>query len=115
MRILLVIACFVSFTLTQAQSAERLVLLTNHLSTEEPPKERKIEVHQFLDTCIYDHVCGEFTGGSIREFGIVKGFALTIDRRLRCNQLAKSQFLPVRINQKGKVIDHWKDYRIETE
>lgn len=116
MRWLLVIPLVFSFAFSQAQSTEKLTLLSNHLNSAKMQNEgNRIEIHQFLDTCIYDHVCGEFTGESIKEFGVVKGLALTLDRRLRCNQLARSQFLPIRINSQGKVIDHWKDYRFETE
>lgn len=100
----------------EAQSFEKLNLLKEHLSgnkSETPTP--GIQINQFLDNCVYEHACGQFSGGAIRSFGVIKGFVLTIDRRTRCSQLARSQFLPIRLNSKGLIKDHWNDYRIETK
>lgn len=98
------------------QELDKTKILRNHLAQRTEKKEiATIQIPQFLDTCIYGEKCGEFCAGSIKEFGIIKGAFLTIDRRLRCNQLAKSQLLPVRFSEYGLVKDHWKNYRIETD
>lgn len=100
----------------KSQSFEKLDLLKEHLTVNnsETPSVG-IQVHQFLDNCIYEHSCGQFSGGAIRNFGVIKGLALTIDRRTRCSQLARGQFLPIRMNSKGLVKDHWTDYSFETK
>ncbi|MEQ9402831.1 MAG: membrane protein insertion efficiency factor YidD [Cyclobacteriaceae bacterium] len=103
------------FFSSNAQSSETLKLLSDHLSPTQKINTGGIEVSQFLDNCIYDHKCGVFLKGSFREFGPVKGFFLSIDRRLRCTQIAKGQIPGIRINQKGEAMDHWKSYRFETK
>lgn len=79
-------------------------------SQKEDTRETHIEVHQFLDNCIYDQKCGVFLKESTKKTGLIKGFFLSIDRRLRCSSLTRSQALPVRFDSKGYIKDHAEDY-----
>ncbi|MEP1096147.1 MAG: membrane protein insertion efficiency factor YidD [Cyclobacteriaceae bacterium] len=116
MRPLAIITLFLLMLSGKAQSFEKLVILKEHLSENNSKVPSVgIQVNQFLDNCIYEHACGQFSTGAIRSFGVIKGLALTIDRRTRCSQLARSQFLPIRLNTKGLIKDHWNDYRIEAK
>ena len=65
---------------------------------------------QILNDCIYEHSCSTFGQGALRAYGPVKGVFLTADRLMRCNRATLTQIAPVRINDEGKIRDHWKDY-----
>ena len=75
-----------------------LKIYSNHLS------------EQIINDCIYSPSCSTFSQGAIREYGIIKGFFLSIDRLTRCNNASRLQIAPVRVNSEGKVNDHWEDY-----
>ena len=113
----LLLAFFLILTIgpSSAQSLEKLSLISKKVNEERVKKDQSIQVHQFLDNCIYEEKCGAFLKGSIQSYGIIKGTFLGIDRRLRDNQLAKSQFLKTRINTNGKIEDHWYNYKIESK
>lgn len=65
---------------------------------------------QILNDCIYEHSCSTFSQGAFSHFGIVKGYFITVDRLSRCNRASLIQVAPVRINEEGKIRDHWTDY-----
>lgn len=65
---------------------------------------------QILNDCIYEHSCSTFSQGAFSYFGIIKGYFLTADRLSRCNRASLVQVAPVRINEEGKIRDHWTDY-----
>jgi putative component of membrane protein insertase Oxa1/YidC/SpoIIIJ protein YidD len=49
---------------------------------------QKVISVQISSGCSYELSCSEFSKQSIREFGLIKGMALSADRLSRCNQLA---------------------------
>ena len=65
---------------------------------------------QILNDCIYEHSCSNFSQGAFSQFGLIKGYFLTIDRLTRCNRASLVQIAPVRINNQGQIRDHWTDY-----
>lgn len=99
-----------------AQKFENLSLIEKaiELDRNEDRRASFIEVHQFLDVCIFDTKCGVFMNDSFKKFGLVKGVFISVDRRLRCNSLSRSQALPVRFNNQGFLIDHAEDYSFRT-
>jgi len=97
-----------------SQEIPNLSLIENTaLNTRSEKVDHHISVPQFLDNCIYEHKCGSFLSDAFKEFGFVKGAFLSIDRRLRCNGLTRSQTFPIRFNKNGLIKDHPKDYRFE--
>ena len=42
----------------------------------------------FSADCLYDPSCSEFSKRAVKEFGLIKGGMLTIDRLDRCNRIA---------------------------
>ena len=67
---------------------------------------------QFSATCLYELSCSRFSQAAIKEFGAVKGLALSADRLARCNRISASTINPFRITQAGKVIDFPKMYKL---
>lgn len=63
--------------------------------------------------CSYEISCSNFSKAAIREFGLVKGMALTADRLTRCSQLAAYDIITSDLDfEKQKVKDdlslyHW--------
>jgi putative component of membrane protein insertase Oxa1/YidC/SpoIIIJ protein YidD len=70
---------------------------------------------QILNDCIYEHSCSTFGQGALRAYGPVKGVFLTADRLMRCNRATFTQIAPVRINDEGKIRDHWEDYSFRAD
>ncbi len=105
--------CAIS-TLVFSQSKETTNLLLRHVNQNRESGEATI-VDQFLDKCIYEAKCGHFATGAIHEFGLIKGFVLSVDRRLRCNSLTKRRTPRTFFNHKGKIIDHWLSYRVKVD
>lgn len=115
---LLLLGCFINaFLLIQAQEYQNLYLIESELKREAvvDGRESFIEVNQFLDNCIFDEKCGVFLHHSFKYHGVLKGIFLSVDRRLRCTSLTKSQALPVRFNSQGYIIDHAEDYSFHIE
>lgn len=53
-------------------------------------------------TCRFYPTCSSFALGAVREFGVLKGIKLSINRILRCNPKNKNcGYDPVPINIKG--------------
>lgn len=65
---------------------------------------------QIINDCIYEESCSTFSQGAIREYGMLKGVMLSMDRMMRCNRMSQSSTLPVRFNEVGKISDHWYNY-----
>lgn len=42
----------------------------------------------FSADCLYDPSCSEFSKRAVKEFGLIKGGMLTVDRLDRCNRIA---------------------------
>jgi putative membrane protein insertion efficiency factor len=72
---------------------------------------QKVISPQFSANCLYELSCSRFSREAIKEYGILKGLALSADRLARCNRISATTINPFRINQKGKVIDTPKMYK----
>lgn len=68
---------------------------------------------QIINDCIYEHSCSTFSQGAIKEWGLIKGGLLTLDRLMRCNRAAGLDFVPSYFNEKGRIKDHWSDYHLD--
>ena len=66
---------------------------------------------QFSATCLYELSCSRFSQAAIKEYGVVKGLALSADRLARCNRISATTINPFRVTQAGKVIDFPKMYK----
>lgn len=67
---------------------------------------------QISSGCSYEVSCSEFSKCAIKEFGLVKGMALSADRMSRCNQLAAYDLIVSDLDfEKQKVRDDLSQYR----
>ncbi len=66
---------------------------------------------QMGTNCIYETTCSRFSRKLVAEFGIIKGFFLSLDRVGRCNKLAYAEASPLRLNHEGKIVEHTLDFR----
>lgn len=61
---------------------------------------------QISSGCSYEISCSNFSKSAIKEFGIIKGVALTADRLSRCSPLSARDLSEINIDfKKGKVKD----------
>ena len=67
--------------------------------------------NQMGTTCIYLHPCIDFCGAIIERYGLVKGYFLSFDRIVRCNQLSPIETYPSGLSAYGKLIDSVSDYQ----
>ena len=62
---------------------------------------------QFSASCLFHPSCSNFSIQLIREFGLIKGIALSADRVSRCSRIAATDMNPLKIDDKsGKVVEH---------
>ena len=62
-------------------------------------------------SCPYEHSCSAFSVMCIKEFGLLKGVALTADRFTRCTSTAARDITEININPKtDKIIDQLEWY-----
>jgi uncharacterized protein len=54
----------------------------------------------FSSDCLYDPNCSEFSKKVVKEYGLLKGGMLTIDRLGRCNRIAATDLSLDRMNLK---------------
>lgn len=66
---------------------------------------------QWGTNCAFELTCSRYSREMVSEFGLVKGFFLSLDRMGRCNKITFFETLPVRINSQGKIIDKPQFYR----
>jgi putative component of membrane protein insertase Oxa1/YidC/SpoIIIJ protein YidD len=66
---------------------------------------QKVLSPQISAGCLYHTSCSRFGRKAIKEFGIIKGVALTADRLGRCNRIAATDIHPVRIGTDGLLHD----------
>lgn len=66
---------------------------------------------QWGANCAFETTCSHFSKQLVHEFGLAKGFFLTLDRLGRCNKISFYETLPIRINAQGKIIDRVEYYR----
>ena len=114
MKVFSLFSIFLISNIAFAQTSETISLLKEHTQQNQGSTRLKL-FDQFSDNCIYENKCGDFAKESIHEFGLLKGFMMSIDRRLRCNGLTKNQTPKIRFNQEGKVIDHVSSYRVKVD
>ena len=68
---------------------------------------------QLASHCPYQISCSAFSKGSIEEFGLIKGVALSADRLTRCTQFTLIDILPSQINASdGYIIDPVSKYAL---
>ncbi|NBP70059.1 MAG: membrane protein insertion efficiency factor YidD [Cytophagia bacterium] len=68
---------------------------------------------QWGANCAFELTCSRFSGAMVKEYGLAKGFFLTLDRMGRCNKLSMYETLPLRITPQGKIIDEVAFYRLQ--
>ncbi|MDD4576777.1 MAG: membrane protein insertion efficiency factor YidD [Bacteroidales bacterium] len=54
---------------------------------------------QLFASCLFSPSCSEMSKHFIRDFGIVKGIALSADRLTRCNRISGHNVHTIRINE----------------
>ena len=111
MRLVLVLVFFGVGSIAAAQQYSNFELLERSVTEKSEAAPARHGVGQFLDQCIFEERCGVFLKNSFKEYGIIKATFLSIDRRLRCTSLNKSQTFPHLFNEDGLIIDYAKDYR----
>lgn len=67
---------------------------------------------QFSSKCGYEISCSNFSGMVFRQYGFVKGLALTADRLMRCTPFAAIDINTISLNDKNKVIDNPEKYKL---
>lgn len=67
---------------------------------------------QVSSGCPYEINCSNFGKLSIKQFGLVKGLALTADRLTRCSKLAAVDLHPLSINKENRIVDNPVDYKV---
>lgn len=83
-----------------------------------PPQERKksgwlsaqVQAPEF-----FDNTNREFGTAAIREWGLLKGGFLFVDRLTRANRLYATQVYPARVNAANRIRDHARDYTLRTQ
>lgn len=69
---------------------------------------------QISADCLYHESCSRFSVGAIREYGLLKGVALSADRLMRCNMLAAGGIHPSTLHDEShKVIDPLENYQLK--
>ena len=51
-------------------------------------------------SCLYDPSCSDFSKQAVKEFGLIKGTLLSVDRLSRCNRIAATDLNPTEIDPK---------------
>ncbi len=64
--------------------------------------------------CPYEINCSNFSKMSIRNYGILKGVALTADRLTRCTPYTLIDLRPIQLSRKNKIIDSLGTYHFHT-
>ncbi len=54
----------------------------------------------FSADCLYDPSCSDFSKQAVKEYGLVKGVLLSVDRLSRCNRIAATDLNPTMVNKK---------------
>lgn len=134
MKVSLVLCFFMAaITCSYAQYVMSDIDLLNLKSTEKAPirEKRKLNLNplhlmyeasigiyqkhissQIGANCIYEVTCSRFSRQLVAEFGVTKGFFLSLDRVGRCNKLSFMETPPTRLNPLGKVVEHLQDYHL---
>lgn len=67
---------------------------------------------QLGSNCPYEISCSGFSKESIKEFGLLKGVALSADRLTRCNEFILMDLKSFNMNLNNKIIDSPSKYKI---
>lgn len=67
---------------------------------------------QISAECLYEISCSTFSQMALKEYGMIKGIALTADRLARCNRISGTTINEYRINSDGKVVDSPSMYKL---
>ncbi len=70
---------------------------------------------QISADCLYEISCSTFSQMALKEYGMLKGIALTADRLARCNRISGTTINEFRINENGKVIDTPLMYKLNND
>lgn len=66
----------------------------------------------FSADCLYDPSCSDFSKQAVKEYGLIKGGLLTVDRLGRCNRIAATDLNMSLINEKThRFSDDIKSYK----
>ena len=75
---------------------------------------QKIISPQLQSHCPYEISCSAFSFASIREFGLIKGVALSADRLTRCTPYSNMDMMPSQMNERtGMIIDNPSKYAVK--
>jgi len=66
---------------------------------------------QILNDCIYEHSCSKFSQKAFDNYGFLKGLVMTCDRLMRCNRATLAETSKLQLTKKGRIKDHWDDYK----
>ncbi len=76
---------------------------------------QKVISPQLLSFCPYEISCSAFSFSSIKEFGLIKGVALSADRLTRCTPYTNMDILPSQVNDRtGMIIDNPSKYSVKS-
>ena len=67
---------------------------------------------QISAECLYEISCSTFSQMALKEYGMLKGIALTADRLARCNRISGTTINEYRVNNDGKVVDSPSMYKL---
>jgi uncharacterized protein len=67
---------------------------------------------QWGANCAFETTCSRFSKQLVSEYGLAKGFFLTLDRMGRCNKISFYETVPIRINPQNKIIDKVEFYQL---
>jgi len=68
---------------------------------------QKVISPQFSSSCLFDPSCSNFSIQLIREYGLVKGIALSADRITRCSRIASTDIHPMKVDEHtGKALEN---------
>jgi len=63
--------------------------------------------------CTYEISCSNFSKGAIKEYGLIKGIALSADRLMRCTPLAAIDIHKIDIDiENQKIKDNLSQYHL---
>lgn len=74
---------------------------------------QKVLSAQLAKNCLHEPSCSRFSADAIREFGVIKGVALTADRLTRCTRSAAKEIPAIRVSKRHKAYDPPKLYHLK--
>ncbi len=74
---------------------------------------QRVVSKQIMMGCAFNPSCSNFSKQSIKQYGLLKGIALSTDRLTRCTKLSSIDFHPVLFDKNGKVNDSPTIYKLD--